>query len=189
MTRDGPGNRPVDAEFSRLVDVSAIGVEPTVLTIAAKDSERTALAERFGLLSIESLSARLRLRRARAGLIEVSGGFDAKVVQECVVSLEPVTAELAEEFVVSFGEQPEARGDATAELSLDDDWPEAIVDGQIDVGEAVAQQLSLALDPYPRAPGVTFPATDQAGDEERGRSSPFAGLAEIVRARGTPRGR
>jgi uncharacterized metal-binding protein YceD (DUF177 family) len=190
MTRDGPENRPIEAEFSRLVEASAIGLEPITLTIEAEAGERVALAERFGLLVIESLGARLHLRRVAQDLVEVSGHFDAKVVQECVVSLEPVPAVLAEDFIVSYSEHPEAPSDATVELSLDDDdRPELIIGGQIDVGEAVAQQLSLALDPYPRAPGATFVAVDEEGGEAPARSSPFADLAEMVRSGRSGRGR
>jgi len=36
-------------------------------------------------------------------------------------------------------------------------------EGGIDLGEAVAQQLAIALDPFPRAPGVVFTTVD---DEE-----------------------
>jgi hypothetical protein len=41
----------------------------------------------------------------------------------------------------------------------------------LDIGEAVAQQLSLALDPYPRAPGAI------AGAPAERPVSPFAALA------------
>jgi hypothetical protein len=47
--------------------------------------------------------------------------------------------------------------------------------GIADLGEALAQQLSLALDPYPRTPGAELP------DEYRadGASGPFAVLRKL----------
>ena len=54
--------------------------------------------------------------------------------------------------------------------------------GSVDVGEAVAETLSLALDPYPRAPEADA-ALSEAGvkseAQAKAESSPFAGLAGL----------
>ena len=63
----------------------------------------------------------------------------------------------------------------------EDDDPEAPDDipyggGSIDLGEAAAEQLALALDPYPRRPGAVLAETTAAADR-----SPFAALARLQR--------
>ena len=50
----------------------------------------------------------------------------------------------------------------------------------IDIGELVAQHLSLALEPYPRRPGVTFAGIDDDADAgSPGVTNPFEVLAKL----------
>jgi uncharacterized metal-binding protein YceD (DUF177 family) len=159
-------------EFSRLVRADQITEREAVHDIAATPAECAALAVRFGLVALDRLVASVRLRRIQGGtLVRASGVLDAVVVQSCVVSLEPVPATIRDSFTARF--ESEASGDDEAEWRwagveididpLEEDDPEPIEDGRIDLGEWVAQHLSLALDPYPRAPDAVFksPADDR----------------------------
>jgi uncharacterized metal-binding protein YceD (DUF177 family) len=145
-------------EFSRFIEIDKIGQSGADRSISATAEERRALAERFGLQDIAELSAELSLRRVRGDAVRLDGKIRAQVTQTCVVSLQPVPAAINETIAVNFAE--EAAGDASeVEVVYDlDDAPEPIIHGRIDIGEAVAQQLALALDPYPRAPGAKIPA-------------------------------
>ncbi|HEY6336249.1 MAG TPA: DUF177 domain-containing protein, partial [Alphaproteobacteria bacterium] len=129
--------------------------------IAANETERVALARRFGLVSLEALEAEVMLRRVGHGpVVRLEGSLRAKVVQSCVVSLDSIENDIEEDFVLHFA--PERRDLPHGHVVEDnddengDDLPEPLVDNRIDIGEVVAQQLALALDPYPRRPGVTL---------------------------------
>jgi uncharacterized metal-binding protein YceD (DUF177 family) len=165
-------------EFSRPIAAEQIGPQETERDISANDAERARLAERFGLLGLDRLTARLQLRRGRAGLVHVQGHFEADVVQACVVTLEPVRAQLREDFTVAFGAvRPVADGEVI--IGLDEEDPaEELTDGRIDLGEVVAQQLAVALDPYPRAPGAEerFEPSDQEETAAKSGNTPFAAL-------------
>lgn len=150
-------------ELSQFLDVDKIGQSGAICEITATAEECRVLAKRFGIQEVVSLKANLKLRRAREGAIRLDGNIDAEVVQNCVVSLQPVQARIRESFAIVFSEAA-ARGTGEIEIAYDlDDAPEPIVNGRIDLGEAVAQHLALALDPYPRAPGAEIPAA-YAGD-------------------------
>ena len=135
------------AEFSRQISADQIGVQETTREIAANASERAKLAERFGLLGLERLTAVLQLKRGRGGTVQMRGRFVADVTQACVVTLEPVAAHLEQDFTASFA--PGGAADAgEIVVALDDaESPDEIVDGRIDLGEAVVQQFAVALDP------------------------------------------
>jgi hypothetical protein len=171
------------AEFSRQIVADQVGVQETLREIAANAAERAKLADRFGLLSLERLSATVHLRRGRDGLIRVRGRLVADATQACVVTLEPVAAHLEQDFAVCFAAEGEAEGGpgsgaggGEVVLALDEaDPPEAILDGRIDIGEAVAQQLALALDSYPRSPAAALSAPE--GDAETARAPAFAALS------------
>ncbi len=168
----------VTPEFSRPLAADSIGVDGQQRRIEADEGEREALARRFDLLALDRLEASLELRRVKGDLVRMKGHLLADVVQSCVVTLAPVPARLEVEFETSYSataQAPEADIDP-----LGEDAPEAIERGEIDLGEAVAQQLAVALEPYPRAPGATLdPDSAAAGDA--GRRSPFVDLARLKR--------
>jgi len=162
-------------EFSRPVTIEPLPDE-AVFDIAASEPERAPLAHRFGLLALDRLEARIRLERLPGGLLRLAADLAADVVQECVVTLEPVASRLEDSFTLLYGEPQNGAGEVV--LSGEAELVEPIPGSTIDIGEAVAQQLSLVLDPYPRAPGVVAP-TPAPGETKP--DSPFAALAKWKR--------
>lgn len=158
-------------EFTRPVDVGRLPPGGAVYDLKATPTERTALAERFNLLALDRLEAEVRLERLAGGLLRLSAALKADVVQACVVTLEPVRDGIDEPFTVLYRAGAEA-GETAVVLSGASELVEPLSSDILDIGEAVAQQLSLALDPYPRAPGAI------AAAPEEGRASPFAALAK-----------
>ena len=181
------------SEFSRVVSLESLGEDEEVREIEAEEAERRALARRLGLLSLDRLSARLRLSRAdrpagRGGTtVAVAGRLAAKVTQACVVTLEPVHNVVEEELSLTFARSPEAGRDAVgaAEVTFapeEAEPPEPIAPEGIDLGEAVVQQLAVALDPYPRAPGVEPGQADLSEDaDEEASDNPFRALEALKR--------
>lgn len=172
------GSAP-QVEFSRLVSADQIGPQETEREIVANAAERARLAERFGLVALDGLTAVLHLRRSRSGLLYLRGRIEADVVQPCVVTLEPVRSQVAESFAVTFGTSRRSTANDVVIAVDEQDPPEELIDGRIDLGEAVVQQLAVALDPYPRAPeadGVFEPADRARTGEADAASGPFAAL-------------
>ena len=167
--------RVVMPEFSRTVPEEAMARGEVVREIEASPGECRALATRLGLVAVNRLSATVRLRRLEGGrMVRVRGQLSADVVQTCVVSLDPVPAQVVEAFGALFApaamipvDDPDgASGDLVMDpFALDEDLPEPMGEAGIDIGELTAQHLSLALEPYPRRPGVTFAGFDR--DERR----------------------
>lgn len=143
---------------------------PPSYVVTATADECAALAVRLHIPAVSSVRCSFTLR-ARGTVVTAEGDLVAHVVQECVVSLEPVVQEVRERFVLRFvPEGRETEDDAP-------DSPDEIPYGglKIDLGEAVAEQLALALDPYPRRPDAVL------GDAAAGDGSPFGALAGLRR--------
>jgi len=174
-----------EPEFSRSIDISELD-EPLLQEIEADDRERQALADRFGIAGIGRLTARLAVRRVAGGpLIRVSGKFQAEVEQRCVVTLEPVQSNIDEEVEIEFG-PPEPERPGGVESEDEAETPEPLEGDSIDLGEIVAQSLSVSIDPYPRAPGAMLEKTSFGVDsaQESSKSgadsdSPFAVLKTL----------
>jgi uncharacterized metal-binding protein YceD (DUF177 family) len=162
-----------EPEFSRPVAVDQVGERGRTVDIAANPEERAGLARRFGLVRLDRLEATGRLSRSSV-FYRLELDWVADVVQSCVVTLEPVAEHLSDHLDERYGLTEQ---DAELDLDPEADAPEPIEAGIIDVGEAVAQALSLSLDPYPRKPGATL---EVPGSEEGGQG-PFAALAKLKR--------
>lgn len=155
---------------------------PARVEIEATDVERIALAMDLGLLAVESFAATFTVESASRGRIHVMGAVDAQVSRECVVSLDPFDVDMHEPVDLYFAPAASDRrtaassGRVEAQVRLDEDPPEPLVDGVIDLGEIAREHIALGLEPYPRKPGVEFAP---AAPAEHAAPSPF----EVLRAR------
>jgi len=169
---------PAPGEFSRPVDLERVAESEVVHDIAATPEERSALAERFGLLAIDRLEARIRLRRHRGRAeLRLKARIQAAITQACVLTLAPVPATVDEEFTILYGT---ALTEADVEIDADGDtlW-EPLPDGPLDLGELVAQEMVLALDPYPRAPGAVLDPGLNPPEASEEKVNPFAALEKL----------
>jgi uncharacterized metal-binding protein YceD (DUF177 family) len=169
-------------EFSRPVRVDTLGPGPRSVGIEADESERAALAERFGLVSLGRLAAEAALS-LNGEIVTAQGQVRAEVVQSCIATGDPVRAGVAEDFRIEF-RPPPGPVSADEEVELGESELDVVFyDGaSVDLGEAVAETLSLALNPYPRSPAAEA-ALKAAGvkseEEAREESSPFAALKAL----------
>lgn len=165
-------------EFSRLERVDQIGERERAVTIAADEPERRALARRFALLAIDGLEARFTLRREGDAMI-AAGRVRARVTQPCSATGVPVPATIDEPVTLRFVDDLLA-ADEEVELSPDalDTLP--IENGAIDLGEAAAETMALALDPFLRAPDADT-ILAQAGVLGEDQAGPFGALADLKR--------
>lgn len=194
------GDGQDSAEFSRLVSIEDLNPGVIERRYSASESECAALAARFGVTALRNLEAEAVLRRkGRSDSIRLEGRLSAEVEQPCVVTLEPVTEAVEDSFELRFTLDPakaQAESAATAsDVVIDpeaEDPPELVGPKGIDVGEVIAQQLSVAINPYPRLPGVTLEqevltagplAADAEGTEAEGekpeKENPFAVLKTL----------
>src|SRR5215467_4614518 len=176
------------SEIERIVDLDRMGAGGTALDIVASDGERSALAKRFGFLGLPALSARVTVDRRPGGQVVVEGRLRGRIVQACVLTLDPVAQDLDETFRIVFkkdllDERDPESGEAV--VSAQSDAPEPLMGNLLDVGEIVAEQLSLAADPYPRRPGAKLedvlpkPRREGRRGHAEQRRHPFAGLAAL----------
>jgi uncharacterized metal-binding protein YceD (DUF177 family) len=145
---------------------------------AASDAERHDLAGALNLLALDSLAARYQIKRLGGGGYRLHGRVTADVTQSCVVSLEPLTAHLEDDFDVEFWPTVTVAANDEEKRVLDGRDVEAIEHGQIAIGRIVFDTLSGAVDPFPRKPGAAFEWSD-GEDEKSGKISPFAALSKL----------
>lgn len=162
---------PFAAPLSRLIRVDPLPRDGMDVNVVADADELARIAKFNDLIDLKSLSAALHLAPRAKGRIAVSGRLSASATQTCVVTLEPIPAEIDASVDATFAP---SHGSAEAPDTEDEDPPEPIVNGMADIGAVVSEFLTLNLDPYPRKAGVAF-----TSDEEDEKASPFAALSEM----------
>jgi uncharacterized metal-binding protein YceD (DUF177 family) len=151
-------------------------------TVAATAEQLAALAVELGVTACERLSVTYALHGIADGTYNLSGRLKARVVQPCVVSLEPVTQDVDEPMAVDYWPADQMPEPGNGEIDLNSDEPDVqpMIDGRIDVGTVAYEVLASAVDLYPRKAGVTLDWQDKAatkGGVEK--VNPFAVLAKL----------
>ncbi|HBK06917.1 MAG TPA: hypothetical protein DDZ81_13910 [Acetobacteraceae bacterium] len=157
-------------EFHRPLSLDRIGTLGLDMTVVAKPAECAALAIRMNLPAVLALSCAFHLTRESRDKVLARGVLHATITQTCVVSLETFDALIEEVFQVRFVPS----GEESEDIDPDSDDEIPFEGNFIDLGEAAAEQLGLALDPYPRMPGSEMP--EIAEDPE---PHPFAALRRL----------
>jgi len=162
-------------EFTHIVKVRQIMQAPRV--VEANTAERAALAQRFLINEVKFLTAEVALT-VNGTIVTADGRLRADIVQQCAVSGEDLPASIDEKITLRF--VPEAAAPADDEVELDaDDCDEIYYSGDsFDLGEAVAQSLGLAIDPFACGPGAEQ-ARKKAGLLDESAAGPFAALAAL----------
>jgi uncharacterized metal-binding protein YceD (DUF177 family) len=153
-------------------------------TLGADPHVRAHIAGLAQLRELPRLEAVFEVTRQGAAGLRVEGDVSATVGQTCVVTLEPLSNEIAEHVDLVFVPAADAaagKGVRGAVPAADnDDVPEAMSDGTVDLGAVATEFLLLGIDPYPRKAGVRFDVPAAAQDPS---AHPFAALAALKKGK------
>ena len=166
----------MNSEFSRIIDIRQVNDEPIVLE--PTEAERKRLAARFQLSEVKAMQATISLRQ-EGNSVEAKGHLDASIMQACAISGEDFPVTISEPIALRFV-PPGAAHDPDEEIEITaDDCDEIELEGtSFDLGEAVAQSLALAIDPFAEGPDADRARAEHnlGGDVASG---PFAALAAL----------
>ena len=154
--------------FSEVVRINEIGAGIERHLVPDADAVKR-IVKALDLASLTSFKADLKVAPARVGWT-LTGRVVATLEQVCGITLDPLPVQVDERFSVDLVEAVEPETDEI-EVTLDDDSPDVIEDGRIDLGQYAVEQLALTLDPFPRKPGAEFVQPDEPAE-----IAPFAVL-------------
>ena len=157
-------------EFSVVVTLGKLPPEGKSFHLAPDEAERNAVADRLDVVAVDALAGEIHLSATREK-ITARGKVTAALKRECVASLEEMSEAIDEAFEIEFLRREEA----IDEMSDEDKWdaPDVHTAPDFDVGELLVQQLSLAMNPFPRKEGAASLADLYGRAPE---TSPFAAL-------------
>ena len=133
---------------------------------------RARIVRALDLASLDAFTAEMELVPSPVGWC-LSGRIRASLAQTCGITLEPLPVEIDAPFGLTLAESMEEDSEEII-ITLDDESPDLIENGQIDLGQYAVEQLALRLDPFPRKPGAEF-----VQPPEPAEISPFAVLKQL----------
>ena len=143
---------------------------------------RAAIAAALGIPAVRKLRLSGRLEPMGRADWRLTARLGATVVQDCVVTLDPVTTRIDEDVARSYLANPPATPEADEIEMPEDDTIEPLPE-ILDLGAVMIEALALNLPLYPHAEGVaplnasfTEPGKTPMSDAE---ARPFAGLAGL----------
>lgn len=160
-----------DLPYSEIVRLHQVGggVKRTLEPDAAA---RARIARSLDLASLDAFVAEMQLVPSPGGW-RLSGRVKASLAQTCGITLEPLPVEIDAPFTVNLAEAVDEESDEIV-ITMDDESPDLIEEGQVDLGQYAVEQLALRLDPFPRKPGAEF-----VQPPEPAEISPFAVLKQL----------
>ena len=166
--------------LSQSYNLARLGNPGDRVTITADEAQRAAIAAWAGIVSLESFQAQVEISKLGPNRFGLAYRLSADLTQACVVTLEPVQSRMDHDFSRELHftgpvRHKPATDDSGPEMVLDseEEGPEEIESLHYDLAAPALEEFVLALEPYPRRPGVEFaPQTDEADRPE----SPFAVL-------------
>ncbi len=155
--------------------------KPTPFALVPTAEDRKAVAQHLGIVGIKKLRFAGELTPQGRKDWTLTATLGATVVQDCVVTLDPVTTRIDEVLHRSYvADMPEI--DATEIEMPEDDTVEPLPE-TLDIAQVMIEALALALPLYPR---VADAALAQAVFTEPGQEAmtnddakPFAGLGAL----------
>ena len=160
-----------DLPYSEPLRLHQIGTGVT-RTLEPDAAVRRRIAKALDLASLDAFVAEITVTPSPGGW-KLTGRVKASLAQTCGVTLEPLPVEIDAPFTVSLAEQTVEDSDEIV-ITLDDESPDPVEGGQVDLGQYAVEQLALMLDPFPRKPGAEF-----VQPPEPAEISPFAVLRQL----------
>ena len=210
MTKDNftPIEPQKAAPFVQIFHADSLRERVTRVVLTANPVQASALADLNGLVSVNELTATFDIARAGRDGVKLAGAIAARVTQTCSITLEPFEADVQESFELKYMpassspsgarhrktdlmKEAQSRKDLQERVvehnMTEEDPPEEMVDGKIDLGALVTEFFALGIDPYPRKPGADLAAIAShipnleldgpTGIEEK--ISPFSSLSKL----------
>ena len=177
------------SDFNFLVDCNRLQENGKTVKTEANESERAALANRLELLSLDCLELKAFVSRKSNEIVLVNCNFKADYKQKCVVTLKPLKKKsdcsferiYSSQINKNFEHESDPQEDYFEDSEEFQDIPDPLINGFINLGESVAEQFSLEIDPFPRTKGVNFVrfSTHQGVQISERSANPFAILKQL----------
>ena len=167
-------------DFSYILKIDDLTQNEQRYTLKAKEHDLAALKEILQVESVQAFAADIALKLSRkAHRLDIKGEVRATLELKSVISLENFIKEYVVPFSYFFDTSLTYQDIKDMDLGINDEAPEIIENGQIDLGQIAIEQLALAMEDYPRMDGEKFEFQSEFDEQTTQKAHPFAVLEKL----------
>ena len=132
------------------------------------------------LPAVKSFYSEINVRlNKKEHMVDVFGFVKSDVEQVSVISLENFVKPYYSEFSLKVDTKKTAAEIRELDIDIDDDVPDVMENGQIDLASIAMEHLALVLDDFPRKEGEVFKFESEFDEETTAAANPFAVLKKL----------
>ena len=166
--------------FSYPLKLEDMGSATQKYTLNATGAELDYIGKILKLPSVKSFCSEINVRfRKKEHIIDVFGFVKSDVEQISVISLDSFIKPYYTEFSLRYDTKMTMSEAKELDFNLDEDIPDIVENGQIDLASIAMEQLALVLEDFPRKEGEVFKFESEFDEETTAAANPFSVLKKI----------
>lgn len=167
-------------KFSYPLKIDELNQNQYRFEINADQDELTDIAEILKVEEAEKFAAEIFLKRnIKEHSLKVWGTVNAQLMLQSVISLENFLQEYNVPFTLTYDTTATYQDIKEMETGINDEVPDIIENGEINLADIALEQIALNMEDYPRAKGEIFDFNQYLKQEETSKENPFAVLQKL----------
>ncbi len=165
-------------DFSYPLKIEDINQGEQTYKLRANKAQLETLREILQIPAVNYFEADIKLTfQKKKGILDVSGEVRAGLTLISVISLDEFEKEYKSNFNLTYDTNATYEQIREMDEDIEDDIPDIVIDGKIDLGDIAIEQLALVMEDHPRKDGEEF--TSVIEDDSPVRENPFAVLSKL----------
>lgn len=165
-------------DFSYPLKIEDINQGEQTYKLRANKAQLETLREILQIPAVNYFEADIKLAfQKKKGILDVSGEVRAGLTLISVISLDEFEKEYKSNFSLTYDTNATYEQIREMDEDIEDDIPDIVIDGKIDLGDIAIEQLALVMEDHPRKDGEEF--TSVIEDDSPVRENPFAVLSKL----------
>ena len=166
--------------FSYPIEVDGLSSSVKKYQTTASAKDLVYLTEVLKVPAVKSSTAEIWLKHNRRDhTLDVTGKVKAELELTSVISLENFDKVYEGDFALHYDTKATYKDIRDMEPEFDDDVPDIVEDGKIDLGDIIIEQVALMIEDYPRKDGEVFVFESEFDAETTEAMNPFNVLKKL----------
>ena len=165
-------------DFSYPLQIDELNQGEQSYMLRADKAQLETLKEILQVPAVNYFEADIKLKfQKKRGILDVSGQVRAGLGLISVISLEPFDRDYKTDFTLTFDTNATYEQIRELDEDIEEDIPDIVIGGRIDLGDIAIEQLALVMEDHPRQDGEEFSPLIE--DDAPLRENPFAILSKL----------
>ena len=166
--------------FSYPIQIDKLTPAEKKFSLVADAAQKAWIAEIFQVEGVKSFHAEISVKpEKKSSIIKVLGRVEAELEQISVISLDSFIKKYETDFEVLFDSKATYAQIREEFEDINEEAPEPVVNGEIDLAAVAMEQIAILIDDYPRQEGEIFEFESEFDEETTAANNPFAVLEKI----------